>query len=91
MKVVLSDQSREDVRDILNYTQTTYGKNQRDEVKQILYKNIALLGVFPQIAPEDKYISVRTKLVSRLPLVIVYSTDTKNVRIVTILHTKRNR
>lgn len=91
MKVILSDQAREDVRGILIHTQARYGKNQRSEVKQILYKNIALLGVFPHIAPEDKHISVRTKLVSRLPLVIIYTTDTKSVRVVTILHTKRNR
>lgn len=91
MKVILSDQAREDIRDILLYTQTKYGKNQRSEVKQMLYKNLALLAVFPHIAPKDKYISVRTKLVSRLPLVIVYETDTVSVRVVTILHTKRSR
>lgn len=91
MRVVYSEQVKSNITEITNYTENKWGKLKRIELVTQIDDSIKNIAEFPRSAKFDVDLGVHFKLVSKLPFVIVYAVETDFVRIIKIIHTKRNR
>ena len=91
MRVEYSEQVKRNIIDIANYTEHEWGKSKRIELIKQIADSIQVIVEFPRSAKFDVDLGLHYKLVSKLPFVIVYAVETDFIRVVRIVHTKRNR
>lgn len=91
MRVVYSEQLKINVTEIANYTEKNWGKAKRIELVEQIADSISIIAEFPRSAKFDVDLGLHYKTITKLPFVIVYAVETDFVRIIRIVHTKRNK
>ena len=91
MRVVYSEQLKRNVTEIANYTEKSWGKAKRIELVEQIADSISIIAEFPRSAKFDVDLGLHYKTVAKLPFVIVYAVETDFVRVIRIVHTKRNK
>ncbi len=91
MRVVYSEETKGNLVEIAEYTQRQWGKTKRMKLIKQIADSVEIIAEFPRSAKFDVDLGLHYKLVPQLPLVIVYAVETDFIRIIKILHTKRDR
>ena len=89
--VTISEIAEADLVAIISYTKIEWGNSQAKVVKMQLQSAILFLSSFPECGHPTKQPGAFSRIVPKLPFVILYKYTKNKVTILQILHTKRNR
>jgi len=91
MHVVYSEYEKKHITETEHYTDVERGTMKRIELVKKITNSMAMISQFPRSAKFDIDLGLHYKLIPKLPFITVYAVETEYVRVVKILHTKRER
>lgn len=91
MRIEYSGQVKKSIAEIADYTEQEWGKSKRIELIKQIAESFETILQFPHNAKFDLDLGLHYKILSKLPFIIVYSVETDFIRVVKIIHMKRNR
>jgi plasmid stabilization system protein ParE len=90
-RIVYSSEVKRNISDIAKYTEREWGRSKRIILIKQIADSMELIAEFPRNAKFDIDLGLHYRLVTGAPLLIVYGVEHDIVRIIKIIHTKRNR